>query len=425
MSRPSSPDSDWEALRRQIIGLGEDSHGKNYYPALKQSRDTLVRFRGVIEEIPDLIIIVDAEGLILDLNRRAIEVLGGTRAGMFGSGVGDHLGSDYEAMRSRGTTVLRVDEHESGTIHREIEVRPVRVERLPLWVVIGRDVSRRIEVEQELRNLNQSLEDLVRERTRDIRKQMKLLTETRDQLVLSEKMAALGNLVAGIAHEINTPLGIGVTASSSQTEEVERLRRSIDNGELTRDMFDDFLEYLEDSSRLIFRNLKRAADLIRSFKLVAVDQSRDEDRELDFRAYLDEVVHSLSPQWKGHDVIVEGRLSEPVTTAPGDWSQIVTNLIVNSVRHGFGEKENGTIRIGIQEEDGNILIDYSDNGAGMTAEQIDRVFEPFYTTARGKGGTGLGMHIIYNLVTFKMGGTIEYFGPDGPGAGFRIRVPAN
>ncbi len=424
MSEPSQSDRNWNELRQQIIGLGETSHRKNYYPALKQSRDALVRFRGVIDEISDMIIIVDSEGTILDLNRTAVDVFEGTRARLVGSGIHQVLGIEKREMEEGLDNLLREDSSESGTVYRELEIRPVRVERRPMWVVIGRDVTHRVEVEEQLKEFNLSLEQKVKDRTADIQHQMKLLTEARDQLVQAEKMVALGNLVAGLAHEINTPLGIGLTASSSQTDEVERLREAIDREELTREMFDDFLTFLDDSSRLIFENLKRAADLVRSFKQVAVDQSSELVRSVNLIEYTNEVIHSLYPQWKRHEVHVIGSMSEPIQTIPGDWSQILTNLVVNSVQHGFRDwKNGGIIRISIAEEDGDILMEYQDNGVGMSAEQVNRVFEPFYTTTRGEGGTGLGMHIVYNLVTLKMSGSIIHFQPDGPGTGFRIRVP--
>ena len=309
-------------------------------------------------------------------------------------------------------------------IFRELEVRPVRVEHRSLWVVIGRNVTYRIKAEQELRLVNEHLEDLVQERTASIEEQMGLLKDTQNQLILSAKMAVLGTLVAGVAHEINNPLGIGVTASSAMVSKIKKLKDSQAGGNLTEEDFIDFLDYLSQSASLIQTNLERAGDLVKSFKQVAVDQSSEQSRKISLLLYLEEVVQSLYPQWKKHSVHIMGDDNIQIKTVPGDWSQILTNLIINSVVHGFREiKSGGEVEIRVSREKDDLVVDYKDNGSGLSDEQIERIFDPFYTTARDSGGTGLGMHIVYNIVTLRMGGEIRTNRMDEPGSSFSIRIP--
>ncbi len=426
MSRHSGADRDWDSLRNQIIGLGNDSHGKNFYSAFKQSRDALVRFRSVIEEIPDIIIIVDEQDRILDLNRTALNIFGKERKDLLSSDIKLLREIDYSGLKSMGTgnKFLYTDESLTPPVYRELELRPVQLEQRSLGVLIGRDVTHRINAEYKLLKMNEDLESMVRERTASIEQQMKILKETQEQLIISEKMAVLGNLVAGVAHEINTPLGVGITASSALKAEADALLAHVKEESLTQRRFQEFLDFLGESARLIQSNLERAGEMVQSFKLVAVDQSSEMSRSIDLRDYLAEVIQSLYPQWKKHSVTVEGDLRREILTVPGDWSQILTNLIVNSVKHGFKEiRGGGMILIRIYEDDGFIVLDYRDNGCGLTREQSERVFEPFFTTARGQGGTGLGMHIVYNLVTLKMKGTIQCLSMEVPGAAFHIRIP--
>ena len=372
-----------------------------------------------------MIVIVDQDDGILDLNSTAATVLGENRKTLAGSKIGQFLGPVYQELKNSGKKILRIDGEAEDAVTRELEVRPVLVAGRSLWVLIGRDVSHRVEVETSLKELNQNLEEKVRERTMEITTKMRLLKETRDQLIDKEKMAALGNLVAGIAHEINTPLGVGVTAGSKLNEDVQKIRERYRSGDLTEEEFIGILETLEESSRLVLSNIKRAAGLVNSFKQVAVDRSYDHIRRIDFRGYIEEIVQSLYPQWKKHTVEIEGRLNEDFSTVPGDWSQILTNLIVNSVNHGFRHRlSGGRIQIRIDSREDRIILDYSDNGIGMNDEQRTKVFDRFFTTARDRGGSGVGMNIVHNLITLKMRGTIECPKQDS-GARFVISVPVH
>lgn len=295
-----------------------------------------------------------------------------------------------------------------------------------------RDISDVKAVEDELRRVNESLEHRVDVRTsalldsnKELSQTLDQLKQTQRQLVASEKMASLGNLVAGVAHEINTPLGIGVTAASHLRSESERLLRSLDANRLSRADLQEFAQVAVESSDLVLKNLDRASKLVRSFKLVAVDQSSEERRLVAMRAYIEEVVFTLKPRLKRtqHQVRVLGSPDIVLQTYPGSISQVFLNLITNSLMHAFGDHEEGTIDIEVTETPVAVVIYYRDSGTGMPESVRDRVFEPFFTTKRGLGGSGLGMHIVYNLVTQLMRGEIVCESSPGNGVRFIITLP--
>lgn len=228
------------------------------------------------------------------------------------------------------------------------------------------------------------------------------------ELVQTEKLASLGGLVAGLAHEVNTPIGVGLTAATFLEEKVSDVAGEVAKESLTRRSLDEFLDLAGQSSKIIVANLHRASDLVRSFKQVAVDQSSDELRTFKLVDYIDEILLSLLPQTKKtpHTITVTGNRDIVLTSFPGALSQIITNLVMNSLSHAFDDGETGEIRIDASLSGQNARLHYSDNGKGVAPEVLNRIFDPFYTTKRGSGGSGLGMHIVYNLATQKLGGTV-------------------
>lgn len=236
------------------------------------------------------------------------------------------------------------------------------------------------------------------------------LRETQDELVQVEKMASLGRLVAGIAHEVNTPIGIGVTAASHLKKEIKDFNSHYKNETLTQSTFESFVETTVQSSDIILNNLERAAHMIQNFKQVSVDQTSDSTREFFLKEYLESVVINLKPTLRQHkhtiDIICPPTLV--LDSTPGVFYQIFSNLIMNSIIHGFENKEEGHITITVQfNKKDEIEIIYKDDGKGMSRDAISKVFDPFYTTKRSSGGSGLGTHIIYNLVTQKLNGAIS------------------
>jgi len=256
----------------------------------------------------------------------------------------------------------------------------------------------------------------------ELKKSLDTLEQARDQLVQSKKMAALGQLVAGVAHEINTPVGVGVTAASFLDTKTSEFLKVYESGELKRSQLEEYLKTVQEVSSSILLNMERAAELISSFKQVAVDQSSETLRQFNLKAYIDEILLSLRPRYKktSHSISVSCDPDIELTSYPGAFSQILNNLIMNSLLHGFKEMQGGQICVQITREADTVVFVYRDNGCGMSDEQKDKVFDPFYTTRRAKGGTGLGMSIVFNLVTQTLKGDIRVESEPGQGVCFTM-----
>jgi len=269
------------------------------------------------------------------------------------------------------------------------------------------------------------LEKSVHERTAMLEQRNLALQEAQSELVRQEKLASLGRLVAGVAHEINTPLGICVTATSHLVQELKLTREELASDTMTAESLGMFLDIVDQSLRILTTNTQRAAALVRSFKQVAVDQSSDDLRSFNLKTYIDEVLLSLQPKLKGRPVKVALQCEPDIMmeSFPGAVSQIVTNMVVNSLVHGFEHEQAGNIVISAALDDDTVVFNYADNGAGMDAETLSKLFDPFFTTRRGSGGSGLGAHILFNLVTGPLGGTVKVESAPGEGLKYFLRFP--
>lgn len=299
-------------------------------------------------------------------------------------------------------------------------------------------IKKVVEYHQNIQELNQNLETKVEERTCELRnteQQLKdklqeltlayeELKRTQNQLIESEKMASLGSLVAGVAHEINTPVGVSVTAASMLHNNAEQLMLKYNNEILTAKEFEEYLQTLHEGTDMVLRNLRNASSLIDSFKHVSVDQTIDEKRTIDLCKYIEEVVISLKPRYKNKVDSIEIDCQEPIKilTYPGAIAQIITNLVLNSIIHGFEKMEEGKISIHLHHSDGLISFIYRDNGKGIPEHIRPKIFDPFFTTKKYEGGTGLGLHIVFNLVTHKLAGNIRAESIPGEGTSFTITL---
>ncbi|MEM7712788.1 MAG: ATP-binding protein [Cyanobacteria bacterium P01_A01_bin.68] len=273
--------------------------------------------------------------------------------------------------------------------------------------------------------LYNTLEQKVGQRTQQLSQTLEDLKATQKQLVESEKMAALGSLVAGVAHEINTPVGTSITAASTLKDETQSFNEAVSQGKLKRSSLNNYLEIASETSTLILNNLNRASDLIQSFKQVAVDSSHLEKRNFAIKPYIEEILSSLAPKFKytALTFTVEGDNSIEIDTYPGAIAQIVTNLVMNSLNHAYQAEEKGQIHFQISQQQDEISIEYSDDGCGIPPNNLGKIFEPFFTTARSQGGTGLGLHIVYNLITQKLQGKIDVKSEVNLGTIFIITLP--
>ena len=283
-------------------------------------------------------------------------------------------------------------------------------------IVLTDEVDLRRSTEQELLTKQTELERYVDE-----------LSLAQERLLGSEKMAALGGLVAGITHDINTPIGIGVTAISFLQERLNQLEAAYAEKTLSPKALESFINDAKQSTSLLTTNLSRASELIASFKQIAVDQASEAVRTINFKDYVNEVIRSLHPQLKKTTHSIELSCSNDLilNLPAGAISQIFTNLIMNSLIHGFEGKNNGLINIKITSDDTNLTINYSDNGNGVTNTQLDKLFDPFFTTKLNQGGSGLGTHIVLNLVKQTLNGSIEASSEIGNGLRYQIKFPKN
>ncbi|MES2262891.1 MAG: GAF domain-containing sensor histidine kinase [Pseudomonadota bacterium] len=279
----------------------------------------------------------------------------------------------------------------------------------------------RLQSDRAIRRAKETLE----EQNAALNAALTALRDAQSELVRQEKLASLGRLVAGVAHEINTPLGICVTATSHLVQELKLTKEELAAGTLDEDGLNQFFDIIDQSLRIMTTNTQRAAALVRSFKQVAVDQSSDNIRGFNLSKYLSEVLLSLQPKLKGKGVRVQIDCPPEIhmESFPGAVSQIVTNMVVNSLVHGFGEGQQGSIKITGRVEGEYVLLDYSDDGIGMDPGTLSQLFDPFFTTKRGSGGSGLGAHILYNLVTGPLGGTVKVVSAPGMGLHYNLRFP--
>lgn len=277
----------------------------------------------------------------------------------------------------------------------------------------------------ELEQLNQNLERTVAERTVDLQQSMAQLQSAQQQLVEQEKLAALGGLVAGVAHEVNTPLGIAVTATSVIREATQELNFAFSNQTLTSHQFASLMERVSQGSEMLESNLNRAAKLIRDFKQTAVDQVSESRSDFNVMQVLDALIASLHPETRKVPVSpqLRGDHTIQMSSLPGVLTQVVSNLILNSVNHAFSEHTNPTIVITLSESDESVLIEYTDNGCGVDPSLHQKIFEPFFTSKRGKGGSGLGLNLVFNLVTRKLKGQLAFESKSNEGVYYRISLP--
>ncbi len=281
----------------------------------------------------------------------------------------------------------------------------------------------RMNADRELRLAKVNLE----QQNNALNEALLALQEAQSELVRQEKLASLGGLVAGVAHEINTPLGICVTATSHLIEEVRLTRKDILAEQFDDSQRDQFLEILDQSLRILSTNTKRAAALVRSFKQVAVDQTSNDKRKFQLNTYLNEILVSLQPKLKGRHISIEIHCPSDliIDSYPGAISQILTNFVMNSLTHGFENLTMGKIQITFEVDGEDLNFLYLDDGHGMDKEALSKLFDPFYTTKRGQGGSGLGTHIVYNLVTGLLGGTIKAQSAPEQGLCYQLRFPRN
>ena len=380
----------------------------------------------VIDTVPAVINVKDKQLRYVLMNRYM--------AGIFGIDPADAIGRTTTDLMSR-YGAQKTDENDKrvlaagrglGFYEEEYldssgNLRQWLVNKLPLLnpdgeieniVTVALDIGERKRGELEMRKAKDAAEAALRN-----------LRETQNSLIEAEKLAALGRLVAGVAHEVNNPIGISLTVASSLERKTALFVAEVARGDLRRSSLNDFLETSRDASSQLVANLNRAAELITSFKQVAADRNYSDQRVFDLGDLTEQVVMSLRPGLRKHKLTlnVDCQPNLTMNSYPGPYGQVLTNLFLNAVAHAFPDGKPGAVDIQVRESGkDNVEIIFSDNGCGMSLDVRRRAFDPFFTTRRDQGGTGLGLHIVYSIVTNRLGGRLDL--DSEPGGGTRIQI---
>lgn len=283
------------------------------------------------------------------------------------------------------------------------------------------EVLARVKTHLALRFLQISLKT----KNEELNQTLETLKATQSQLIEAEKMAALGRLVAGLAHEINTPLGTAITVASMLHHDTEVFESALQGQALKKSVLTNYCDRAKQSSQILLSNLQRTGELVQSFKQIAVDQSYLDRQVFRVKSYLEQILISLSPQLKAtpHTVKITGDETLEIESYPGAFAQIITNLLMNSLTHAYQPGQAGHITLDVQRQDNSLRLYYQDDGCGISPENLSKIFEPFFTTARPQGGSGLGLHLVYNLVTQKLQGQIHCISQVDEGTKFILDLP--
>ncbi|WP_299977284.1 AAA family ATPase [uncultured Pseudoteredinibacter sp.] len=292
-------------------------------------------------------------------------------------------------------------------------------------LIFGVDATEEIVAKRKMLGFNQELQERVASRTHDLEVSLQSLKEAQSKLVESEKAAALSGLVAGVAHEINTPIGIGVTGATQFIDSTKRIVRDYESGAMSQQGLEGYFKNSMSIAELLHSNLHRAAELVKSFKQISVDQTSEARRRFYLTEYLQEALLSLHSQYAHRDITVDLQGPElfEIDSYPGFYSQVLTNLLMNSLSHAYGEEDSGQITIRVTIDDSEISINYCDDGKGISDDNLSKIFDPFFTTNSQGGGTGLGLNILYNLITQNLNGEIRCESDLGAGVCFYIKLP--
>ncbi|OBS31371.1 hypothetical protein A9O67_01715 [Tepidimonas fonticaldi] len=432
------PDSRIEELARLEQGLAD---------MVRQIRQREQQLRSIVDLGPTVAIqVYDRHTRILDWNPASEKILGFTRDQALGR---RPLELYYTPEQQAQFEAILDELARSGGAYGpfEGEVQTSRGERRwiysttfpipgptadePLFVCMDIDITELKRLEEELRVLNASLEEKVQHRTRSLteanerlQRALDELRQAQAQLVQADKLAALGSLVAGVAHELNTPIGNALMAISTLRERAAGFAQRLDAGVRRSDVA-RLLEQIGTAEDIAERNLHRASELLRSFKQVAVDQTSTQRRIFDLRELVAELALTLQPTLKRTPYRLDIDIPPGITldSYPGPWGQVLANLIQNAIVHAFEGRDHGTISVTAAADDESVILTVADDGRGMEAEVRARAFDPFFTTRLGRGGSGLGLHIVHNLVTGMLGGHIDLSSAPGCGTTFHIRCP--
>jgi PAS domain S-box-containing protein len=385
---------------------------KQNQKALEESEE---RFRAVFESTTDCILVWDDSYNTLYANQSAIVNFSTTRDKVVGKIIEEgfgHLPKFMNLWKGRVDQVLQTkasltveDAMKMGSedmVYSESTLSPIHDAEGKIFAVgvVYRDVT-------------------------ESKKAQENLKQYQEKLIEAEKMVALGQLVAGVAHEINTPVGVGVTAASHLNEITAELKRNFEGKTMTKTSLEKFIQNSTEANKIVLNNLLRTGELVKNFKMVSADQTSQDLRNFKVNEYLTSIIVSLRPELKkcSHEINIECPETIALYANAGAFAQVITNLMMNTLVHAFETRDNGKININANASKSTFTLRFTDNGKGMSEDLSKKVFEPFFTTKRGQGGTGLGLHIVYNIVHQTFRGTISCESKVGKGTTFIITMP--
>ena len=453
------PFFDAQGVFRGYRGTGRNiTAAKEAEAALRASQQALTAARDRLQAVLDAavevaIIATDMDGHIVLFNRGAERMLGYAEAELLGRTPAMlHEAQEVrqraaELSRLRGTGVEGFETfvllaRELGSETREWTY--VRKDGRALWVSlsvshvrgrdgqaigylgVARDISAQRAAESQLRQLNAELESRVQQRTLELREALQDLKDAQDGLLRSEKLAGLGSMVAGVAHELNTPLGNCLTTASTLQERTQEVRTEFGSGQMRRSSLEAYLQEAGTACDILLRGLGTAGELVSHFKQLSVDQTSMQRRPYQLEAVVADVMSLLRARWKTTPYALESQLAldEPLEGYPGPLGQVLGNLLLNALIHAFEGRTEGRVRVSARSLTAQeYLLVVEDDGIGMSEDVRRRAFDPFFTTKMGRGGTGLGLNIVYNLVSTVLGGHISLHSEPGRGSRFEIRLP--
>lgn len=399
------------------------------------------RFKALFNATFQFMGLVSPEGVMLEPNAAALALVGVAREEVVGKLFWDtpwwSHSVDEQNKLKQAINVAR----ESGertcfqTMHEDVNGEPHYVDfsltpikqndRVVLLLPEGRDITATIVAQNELQELKEQLEEKVADRTKALEEQVKQTQDSLIQLAALENLSSLGALVPGIAHEISTPFGASLTGMSHIQSQFLKLKKSFEEKTLTQSQMSAFIEDTNESLQIVMNSMHRAGELMTSFKTVAVDQASKRARMFVVRQYIDDTLKSLNHKLKQKKVQVNLECDEGLTveSQPGLLSQIISNLVTNAVIYAFDETVEPVITIKVRSEAQNLSLMFADNGCGIPSADLEKIFNPFFTTGQNKGGSGLGLNIVKNLVETKLHGTISVSSELGKGTVFTITFP--
>lgn len=438
----------WSSEQQQQVMLEQSE--LSLFEQQRQNRlltATEQRHRDLLETLQTGVVLHAPDSKILYSNRRAGELLGLSKAQMQGKQALDpawcFIDERGAALPVENYPVSQVIANGQGIVDMVLGIRCPTVP-LPVWVTVSAmpelteagelkqivinfyDITERKLAKEQLEHQREHLAELIEARTMDLSKALEVVRRTQDDLVRAEKLASLGALVAGISHELNTPLGNALLAATTMEQLFEQIHQQFHAGNFRRSALEEFLVSGQEMASLITRSSRRAADMVASFKQVAVDQTSEQRRSFKLDEVINDNLSALLPTLKKNQIQVHKLVPVSIecNSYPGPLGQVVTNLIQNAIVHGFADRDHGTITISASSQAHSLTLTIQDDGIGMTPDVLAHIFDPFFTTRLGQGGSGLGLSISHRIATSILGGNLKAESSLHTGSVFTLTFPS-